>query len=491
MEEIIFHYEGVQIAIQCNKNQKIKEICNNLSYKINADINSLIFLYGGMQLNLEKVYNEITKENKINVLVYKNDEEICPKCGRILNDEIIDEIILLNKNINEILIGLKSQIEHTINDINDKKDIIYINSQLKNINYIINGMNEDFKKIKSKLEQMKSVHIQNKNLIKLDNLSTTSPNYQDNTDNNKADEINLAKNEIICIYNKKEDEIGILHDYNENIDFWLDQAKNSYSEGKKNINESNIEIYINDKKIDFNYKYKSSEKGEIKVLFKFMKLLTNTSFMFYKCSCLESIDLSLFNASDVDNMKNMFYECSSLKSVNLTSFDSSKVQDMRSMFEKCSSLISLDLSPFSTTNVENMRSMFESCSSLKSINLSSFNTTNVKDMSCLFYGCSSLISIDLSTFDTINVKDMYGMFRECSSIKSIDLSSFNTTNVNDMRSMFEECSSLKKLNLSSFDITNVKDMTNIFYGCSSLKKNSIKINNSSKKLLGELKSNLI
>ena len=352
-------------------------------------------------------------------------------------------------------------------------------------------MNEDFKKIKNKLEQMKSVHIQNKNLIKLDNLSTTSPNYQDNKNNNKADEINLAKNEIICIYNKQEDEIGILHDYNENIDFWLDQAKNSYSEGKKNINESNIEIYINDKKIDFNYKYKSSEKGEIKVLFKFMKLLTNTSFMFYKCSCLESIDLSLFNASDVDNMKNMFYECSSLKSVNLTSFDSSKVQDMRSMFEKCSSLISLDLSPFSTTNVENMRSMFESCSSLKSINLSSFNTTNVKDMSCLFYGCSSLISIDLSTFDTINVKDMYGMFRECSSIKSIDLSSFNTTNVNDMRSMFEECSSLKKLNLSSFDITNVKDMTNIFYGCSSLKKNSIKINNSSKKLLGELKSNLI
>ena len=173
MEEIIFHYEGSQIIIQCNKNQKIKEICNNLSYKINADINSLIFLYGGMQLNLEKVYNEITKENKINVLVYKNDEEICPKCGRILNTTIIDEVIFLNKNIYEILIGLKSQIEHTINDINDKKDIIYINSQLKNINYIINGMNEDFKKIKSKLEQLKSVYIQNKNLIELDNLPIT------------------------------------------------------------------------------------------------------------------------------------------------------------------------------------------------------------------------------------------------------------------------------------------------------------------------------
>ena len=493
MAEIVFQYEGQNITIQCNKNQKMLDICNNLSNKINTNLDSLVFLYGGSQLKFDKKYEEITKENKIIILVYKieNENEYCSKCGRILNNKIIDDIISINNNINSSLIGLKIQLDNIINDINNKKDIIYINSQLKNINYIINGMNEDFKKIKSKLEQMKSVHIQNKNLIKLDNLSTTSANYKDNTNNNKADEINLAKNEIICIYNKKEDEIGILHDYNENIDFWLDQAKNSYSEGKKNINESNIEIYINDKKIDFNYKYKSSEKGEIKVLFKFMKLLTNTSFMFYKCSCLESIDLSLFNASDVDNMKNMFYECSSLKSVNLTSFDSSKVQDMRSMFEKCSSLISLDLSPFSTANVENMRSMFESCSSLKSINLSSFNTTNVKDMSCLFYGCSSLISIDLSSFDTINVKDMYGMFRECSSIKSIDLSSFNTTNVNDMRSMFEECSSLKKLNLSSFDITNVKDMTNIFYGCSSLKKNNIKINNSSKKLLGELKSNLI
>ena len=493
MAEIVFQYEGQNITIQCNKNQKMLDICNNLSNKINTNLDSLVFLYGGSQLKFDKKYEEITKENKIIILVYKieNENKFCSKCGRVLSGKIIDDIISLNDGMGIRLIGLKCQIDNIINDINNKKDIIYINSQLKNINYIINGMNEDFKKIKSKLEQMKSVHIQNKNLIKLDNLSTTSPNYKDNTNNNKADEINLVKNEIICIYNKQEDEIGILHDYNENIDFWLDQAKNSYSEGKKNINESNIEIYINDKKIDFNYKYKSSEKGEIKVLFKFMKLLTNTSFMFYKCSCLESIDLSLFNASDVDNMKNMFYECSSLKSVNLTSFDSSKVQDMRSMFEKCSSLISLDLSPFSTTNVENMRSMFESCSSLKSINLSSFNTINVKDMSCLFYGCSSLISIDLSTFDTINVKDMYGMFRECSSIKSIDLSSFNTTNVNDMRSMFEECSSLKKLNLSSFDIANVKDMTNIFYGCSSLKKNSIKINNSSKKLLGELKSNLI
>ena len=39
-------------------------------------------------------------------------------------------------------------------------------------------MNEDFKKIKSKLEQLKSVYIQNKNLIELDNLPITPSNYE-------------------------------------------------------------------------------------------------------------------------------------------------------------------------------------------------------------------------------------------------------------------------------------------------------------------------
>ena len=133
MAEVVFIYEGNSITIQCNKNQKIKDICINLSNKINLNINSLIFLYGGNKLNLNKTFNEITKENKINILVYKNENEICSKCGRILSDKKIDDIILLNNNVNYSLIGLKNQIDHIINDLINKKDIIYVNSQLKNI----------------------------------------------------------------------------------------------------------------------------------------------------------------------------------------------------------------------------------------------------------------------------------------------------------------------------------------------------------------------
>ena len=117
-----------------------------------------------------------------------------------------------------------------------------------------------------------------------------------------------------------------------------EEYKKYYIEGKNNINGNNIEIYINNKKIEFNYKYKSNEKGEIKVKFIFNKLLTSTFCMFHQCY----------------------------------------------------SLIIIDLSSFITTNVNNMSCMFNGCSSLKSIDLSSFNTTNVNNTGCMFFGCFSL-----------------------------------------------------------------------------------------------------
>ena len=71
---------------------------------------------------------------------------------------------------------------------------------------------------------------------------------------------------------------------------WSDKYKKLYIEGKNNINGNNIDIYINDKKIEFNYKYKSNERSNIQVKFIFNKLLTSTRSMFYGCSSLQSIN---------------------------------------------------------------------------------------------------------------------------------------------------------------------------------------------------------
>ena len=296
--------------------------------------------------------------------------------------------------------------------------------------------------------------------------------------NNIKEQIKEQINEINCIYiaDKDKNEINLLYDYSED-------EKKVYMETNKNIYKENMELYINGKKVKFEFKYKMKGLKEINVKFKFNKKMENTSYMFYKCTSLKSIDLSSFNTSNVKDMCYMFYNCSSLKSIDLSSFNTSNVKDMRFMFHNCSSLKSIDLSSFNTSNVNNMSFMFYNCSSLKSIDLSSFNTRNVKDMNGMFSDCPSLESIDLSTFNTSNVNNMISMFNNCSSLKSIDLSSFNTSNVNDMSEMFYNCSSLKSIDLSSFNTSNVNNMRCMFYKCLSLKKDNIKLNKNDNKIL--------
>ena len=45
--KVIFNLEGIDVTIQCSKNEKMKDICQKYVNKINKNINSLIFLYGG------------------------------------------------------------------------------------------------------------------------------------------------------------------------------------------------------------------------------------------------------------------------------------------------------------------------------------------------------------------------------------------------------------------------------------------------------------
>ena len=195
MAEAKFTYDGQDIVLSCDKSQKMREICTNLSTKINVDINSLIFLYGESLLDLEKTFQEITKENSINIIAYKlENKEICPKCGRIVNKELFDDIISSNNNVNSSLKGIKSQIELIMTDIINKVDINNIISQLKNINILINNINEDIEKNNNKLSIIK---LNDNNNIKTNN----------NNKDNKKEEI--IKNEITCIYNKQKEKISM------------------------------------------------------------------------------------------------------------------------------------------------------------------------------------------------------------------------------------------------------------------------------------------
>jgi len=292
---------------------------------------------------------------------------------------------------------------------------------------------------------------------------------------------NYMPNEINCIYAPKENqkEITLIHNYQQEYQFSIYDTygllKKAYLETKEintKIFEDNTKLYINDKKVKFKYKLKLKDLQdlkEIKVRFKFSKVFTDTSYMFYDCPSLKSIDLSLFNSINLINTCSMFKKCSSLESVNLSSFYTTNINNMNYMFSSCSSLKFVDFSSFNTFNVITMDNMFSYCSSLEFLDLTSFNTNNVENMSCMFCDCSSLKLIDLSSFNTNIVKTMNCMFNECKSLKSIDLSSFSSNNVLSVRMMFNNCSSLESVDLSSFDITSEKIKSSMFSGCSSLK----------------------
>ena len=94
--------------------------------------------------------------------------------------------------------------------------------------------------------------------------------------------------------------------------------------------------------------------------------------MFYKRSKLTSIDFGDgFNTSNVVSMTRV---------VDTAYSGVPSIRVRFGMFAGCSNLTSLDLSVFNTSQVTDMRGLFENCSKLTSLNVSSFNTSNVEYM---------------------------------------------------------------------------------------------------------------
>ena len=308
-------------------------------------------------------------------------------------------------------------------------------------------------------------------------LNDINNQFNDNKDNAKKKEKNKKEinenndikgncftNYIICehLFTKIND-FQILNCY--------EQAKEDYNNiGFDNENEikENCKLFLNDKEINFCFKYKPEKIGKHNFKIICNTSLKNLNYMFYDCNSLQFLDLSNFNTSNANNMIEMFSSCNSLAFIDLSNINTINVTNMSYMFSDCSSLTSLNLSDFDTKNVTDMSGMFSDCSSLTSLNLSNFNTNNVTDMSGMYGGCSSLTTLNLSNFNTNNVKDMSCMFLCCSSLTSLNLSNFNTNNVTDMGKMFDGCSSLTSLNLSHFNTNNVTNMNSMFYNCSSL-----------------------
>ena len=68
----------------------------------------------------------------------------------------------------------------------------------------------------------------------------------------------------------------------------------------KELNEKNVELKINGKKANFSKSF-FPQKCENEIIIEFKNPLKDCSYMFYSCSCITYIDLSLFNTKYVTN----------------------------------------------------------------------------------------------------------------------------------------------------------------------------------------------
>ena len=154
MIEINFFYEGGIIPIQCNKNEKLKDIFNRLEIKI--ENSSVFYIFKGNKINKELKLEEIIEKeddiNNINILVNSIDEIsnnniikskyiICPECKENIRIKINDYKIKLydcknGHNIDNILL---EEYENT-----QKIDISKIICNICNKNNKSNTYNNEF-----------------------------------------------------------------------------------------------------------------------------------------------------------------------------------------------------------------------------------------------------------------------------------------------------------------------------------------------------------
>ena len=163
----------------------MKDLCQKYVNKIDKNINSLIFLYGGNQLNFNLSFNQqasnLDKERNImKIWVYKNEDNecICPKCREKIKikTEKLDDIILSINIIKDTINGTKLSIDNIIKLSTDN----LMNMQLKNVNLVLNTLNEDIKKINDKLN-----NLLNNNKIKNENINLNINNVQKCVEINK------------------------------------------------------------------------------------------------------------------------------------------------------------------------------------------------------------------------------------------------------------------------------------------------------------------
>jgi len=526
MASIEFIYNENILLIQCDKNDRMKEIINKYILKTSIKKNSVIFLYSGNIIDEELNLSEIIgndKIEKIRILVYsldkinnnksiiKSEYIICPKCKENIKFKLKDYKIYLYECKNGHKIGnilldefeksqyidiskIKCEKCREKNKSNTFKNEFYkcftcgINicplcksshDKLHNIinfeqkNYICEKHNENYIKYcdecKINLCIMCGKEHKNHNSILYEDII---PN------NDKIKEYIKDLRQSIDIFNKNIEEIITkLEKVKENIEIYYNinnQILNNYIIKNRNYEIlQNINEIINNRIIEEINKINKDEDINnkiIKILNIYNKMMDKDISeinIIYDISKrdkkIEKEDtINIFGDEFVKNNKNI---CKMI-------IDNEEYEIIEKYNIKNFSKNILNIKLKGIDSVTNIRCMFSNCSSLLSLpDISKWNTNNITNMSGMLSNCSSLSSLpDISKWNTNNVTNISYMFNYCSSLSSLpDISKWNINNVIDMSYIFSYCLSLSSLpDISKWNTNKVTNMQHMFFDCSSL-----------------------
>ena len=520
MPKIIFDYLSVKTTIECDSEEKIKEIFQRFALEKGIDLKRLYFLYNANlimehEIKFSELINFQDRErNEMNILVYKTDESIeeednkkirnlsveviCPifKESNLVN--IKDYKINLNNckyghKINKILLKyyektqkIESKIICNKCKITNKKEVFknefYIcNTCQMNLCPLCYFNHDKSHKIINYDEKNNTCYIHNEKYIKFCNKCNKYIcskceethknhdiiNYNDILPNNNVEEeIKEFKKNIDKINNEIKDIIDKLNDITKNINLYYNICDNII---KSDSDNKNIPLLKN--KIEFlNYnKIIIKEIEEIinsnNINDKFNKLMIIYDKMnsqvnsVYNNFIISEININDSNKNKYIRIINSFEQAKRENEWN-DDKDDNKFENEKEILENC--LIKIDNKeiPFSYKYKFNKKGKHL---------IEYYFSKDLTKTNYLFYDCQYLTSINLSNINTKNVTNMSCMFNWCESLEIIDLSNINTENVTNMSCMFNGCKSLVNIDLSKLDTQNVTDMSCMFNWCKSLK----------------------
>ena len=318
-------------------------------------------------------------------------------------------------------------------------------------------------------------------LFNLDNNKIIGINFDDNNSYDHQMNKSLCFKHIINEFNNRNEIVISMNityqskKKKKNYFYFINEEFNNNKESPiQKIDESSIDLFMNNKKVEYSKNFKPEFEGLYIIKIKFNKnILFNCYKMFYQCKYITKIDLSSFNSENITNMSYCFSDCTNLTNINLSHLNAEKVLDMSFIFYNCSNLKDINLSSFKANLLTNMKNMFSLCLNLKEIDLSNFNTKNVTNMDNLFKECHFLKTIDLSSFDFTKVISLKSIFESCLNLTFIKFNAnLITSNLINMEKMFYDCQNLENIDeiINLFDTSKVINMSYIFYGCFKLKK---------------------